>query len=381
MSIKNILIITSGYPSKEDPTRYTFVDQLACSLADNDIDISVISPLSKWKASKSYSINWQRITKKGNSINVYEPLITSYSSIQIGPINTGRWTYHSFLRAVRKQFIGLHIKHDVIYSHFLFPSGCVASRLTSQFGIPSFCSFGESSLWSVNSIGISMARRELASITGIISVSTKNKRILIENELFSEEKIAVFPNGVNHELFYPRDKREMREKLGLPQDAVIGVYIGEFSERKGVLRVAEAARRIDGLKMLFIGSGDLEPKGSGILFKGKVPHVYIPEYLSAGDFFVLPSQEEGSCNAIIEAMACGLPIIASTGAFNDDILAKKYSIRVEANDIGSLEKAMKLMYLDHTITSQMSIAAREASKKFDIDKRAKSILNWMNSMI
>jgi glycosyltransferase involved in cell wall biosynthesis len=109
--------------------------------------------------------------------------------------------------------------------------------------------------------------------------------------------------------------------------------------------------------------------------------VYIPEYLSAGDFFVLPSQEEGSCNAIIEAMACGLPIIASTGAFNDDILDKKYSIRVEANDIGSLEKAMKVMYLDHTITSQMSIAAREASKKFDIDKRAKSILNWMNSMI
>jgi glycosyltransferase involved in cell wall biosynthesis len=121
------------------------------------------------------------------------------------------------------------------------------------------------------------------------------------------------------------------------------VYTGAFNHDKGVLRVQEAALQIPELKMIYIGGGKDEPEGNNILFKGRVAHDKVPLYLSAADFFVLPTLAEGCCNAIIEAMACGLPIISSIGAYNDDILSDEYSIRVDPNDVAAISSAMKML--------------------------------------
>lgn len=371
--LERLCILTSHFPTPENPTRYPFVDQLACSFADAGRAVSVVVP---GKPNARYRPHWRRETPGGRFLEVYEPAAPSFSCKNLGPIHTGRWTYRAFLRAARAQIKRLPQRPDAIYAHFLAPSGCAAAQLGAAMGLPSFCAYGESSLWTVNMLGLDCARAQFAPITGVISVSSENKRILVENRLCPAERIGVFPNGVQHGLFYPRDRAAMRAKLGLPQGEVIGIFTGSFDERKGALR-AQAAAAAAGLKMLFLGGGPLLPAGDNVLFAGKVAHASIAEYLSAADFFVLPTRSEGCCNAIIEAMACGLPIVSSVGAFNDDILAATYALRVDPDDAPALQRALCLFMADRDLRARMGAAARQASLRFDVDARAADILQFM----
>lgn len=220
-------------------------------------------------------------------------------------------------------------------------------------------------------------KKSLAKLRGIISVSSENKKVLSENGLFREADIIVLPNGVDHELFYPRNKTEVRKKLGFPEEQFIGAYVGAFNESKGSLRAQKAAVDAGDTKMIFIGGGSDTPKGDNILFSGRLQHEDIPEYLSAADFFILPTKAEGCCNAIIEAMACGLPVISSNGVYNDDILSEEYSIRIAPSDVGGMKNAIKLLRDNPIQRKKMSITAETASQRFDVFRRAEEIIRFM----
>lgn len=123
---------------------------------------------------------------------------------------------------------------DYLYAHFLRPAGVAAARLGREQKIPSFCAFGESSLWSIEGCSDYEVFNKLRALTGVIAVSTENKRILLEHGLVPEEKIAVFPNGVDLSLFAPLDKKECRRKLGFPDDICIGIFVRGFIEPESV---------------------------------------------------------------------------------------------------------------------------------------------------
>ena len=375
-----ICILTTGFPTPKEPGKYAFLDQLACTWAEMGNEVNVIYPIpilvELFDKNRFYRSRWIRTTLGGSSITVFCPRYFSMSDKTVLGVNTRIISYKSFQRAIIRTLSDLKNKPDVLYGHFL-PSGCQAGDIGRKLSIHSFCAFGESSLWSLDGCNTDDVRRRLAKLSGIVSVSTENKRILVENDLYREEDIEVFPNGVDHSLFYPRDKQEMRKKYGFPADAFIGAFTGSFSDDKGVLRAQEAAVKAGNVPMIYIGSGTCKPEGSNILFSGKLQHEKIPEYLSAADFFILPTKAEGCCNAIIEAMACGLPIISSKGAYNDDILSDTYAIRTDPTDVTAMAKAIKALYEDPKRRSRMSESAREASMRFDISKRAAAIIGFM----
>ena len=380
----HICLITTGYPTPYELGKYAFVDQLACTWADIGHKVTVIYPIPAYvelvDKKRFYKTKWERETLNANKVSVRCPRFFSASDKKILGIDTKEVSYKSFQKAVSRVISNMPEKPDVLYGHFL-PSGCQAGDIGDKLSIPSFCAFGESSLWSIDEWSIYKVRKSLNKLSGIVSVSTENKRILIDNQLFREKDIEVFPNGVDHSLFCPRDKKAIREKLGFPIDSYIGVYTGSFNDDKGVLRAQEAAVKAGNVKMIFIGGGIQKPEGSNILFCGKLQHESIPEYLNAADFFILPTRAEGCCNAIVEAMSCGLPIISANGAYNDDILSDEYSIRTDPNDINGMIEAIKLLRDNTKQREMMSKAALNASMRFDITDRASSILDFMHLYI
>ena len=377
----NICIITHRFPTPNDPGSFVFVDQLVSTWADMGIKITVICPIPyfvEYKDKKRYyKKEWTKTTLKGNDIKVYSPRYFRFADKHIGMINTQRISYNGFQHAVQSIINKLPKKPDVVYSHFL-PAGCHAGDIGSKLNIPSFCAFGESTLWSIDNWKKEDVQKSLAKLSGMISVSTENKRILVENKYFREEDIEVFFNGVDHSIFCPGDKLELKRKYGFPENAFIGAYTGAFNDDKGVLRAQEAAVKAGNTPMIFVGGGANKPEGSNILFCGKLQHEKIPDYLSMADFFILPTKAEGCCNAIIEAMACGLPIVSSNGAYNDDILSEEYSIRTDPTDVEAMTEAIKTLRDNLELRNRMSKAAAEASKQFDIDKRAVGIIDFMN---
>ena len=377
----NICVITDGYPSLVDPGRRVFVDQLVSAWADQNINVNVISPIPYFveffDKTRFYAKEWVKKTPGGNKVKVFSPRFFRASDRNIAFFETRRISYQGFQKSVEETIKKLPQKPDVLYGHFLLPAGCQAGDIGQRMGIPAFCAFGESSLWSIEGENIEKVRKSLSKLTGMVSVSTENKRILVDQKLYREKDIEVFPNGVDHSLFCPGNRQELRKKLGFPEGNLIGVYTGSFNEDKGILRAQAAALKAGNVKMVYIGKGDQKPEGENILFQGKLVHDKIPEYLNAADFFILPTKAEGCCNAIIEAIACGLPVISSTGAYNDDILTEDYSIRTDPTDVEAMAEAIRTIRDHPQRRAEMSAAAREASLKFDVVARATAICHFM----
>jgi glycosyltransferase involved in cell wall biosynthesis len=387
--IRRICIIADGYPSAQRVIN-TFVDQLVCEFADQGMDCTVIAPQSLTEIFLKKDIGRQpyyreRITEGSNIIKVYAPRFVSASAYKKGIINTARITLKNSSDAIIKTFHSLNQRErfDAVYGHFIFPSGIVADQISKKYDIPAFFAYGENTNYTIDRLGVESTRKYLTSIKGVISVSTANAENLIRQEIVSRDIIGVFPNSINGEIFYPRDKLEMRRKYGLPENAFIAAFVGRFVEIKGPVRLARAIEKVgsDKIKSIFIGSGSVQPDCGGILIKGAQPHASIPEILSAADIFVLPTLAEGCCNAIIEALACGLPVISSNLAFNDDILDGTCSIRIDPSSIDDIADAIRLLFSDDRLRMDLAKGAVKKAEQLDVVTRARRIVDFMESKI
>jgi len=158
-------------------------------------------------------------------------------------------------------------------------------------------------------------------------------------------------------------------------------FVGHFIERKGVTVLSNVLNQLDDVYSIFIGSGVEEPQCKNILFKGTVPHEKVHVYLNAADVFILPTSAEGCCNAIIEAMACGLPIVSSNQPFNDDILNIENSIRLDVKDVVAVRQAIVFLRDNPGVRNRMSKTALISAANLNIRQRAQNIIDFMESKI
>jgi glycosyltransferase involved in cell wall biosynthesis len=167
-----------------------------------------------------------------------------------------------------------------------------------------------------------MIRRALTRATGVIAVSGALKERIVELGI-EPEKVAVIRNGVDRSIFYPKDRAESRRKLGLSPGSRIIIAVGALVALKGFDHLIDAIALLSDkqAKLFVIGEGPervaLEARiakcklADRVFLVGSRPQTELADWYSAADLFCLASSREGCPNVVIEAMACGTPVVAA----------------------------------------------------------------------
>ena len=382
----HICVISEDYPYKTFSS-FEFVKQLCVAFADNGITVSVVAPQSLTKNALGRHPYVPKIrteeTLNGHKICIYCPYMFTLGNIP-DKIGAGFIIDGIRRKAIASAIKSMPSKPDVIYGHF-WHSAYDAYGLAKKMSIPLFVASGESEIMLHKKYDVRKIRNFTDYISGVICVSTKNKKESVNSGLTKEEKCIVIPNAIDCSLFHKMDKLTVRKKFGYSPNDFIVAFVGSFITRKGPVRIVQAISMLNDpdVKVMFIGkpiSNDISniPECPGIVFRGPVPHAQLPDYLNCADVFVMPTLKEGCCNANIEAMACGLPIISSDLDFNYDILDESCSILIDPMNVCAIADAIRYLKDNPEKRTELSLNAWHKAQKLKIETRAQKITDFIN---
>jgi teichuronic acid biosynthesis glycosyltransferase TuaC len=181
-------------------------------------------------------------------------------------------------------------------------------------------------------------------------------------------KIAVLRNGVDTGMFHPVDRVSQRARLGLSGTALL--MVGNLVALKGHDLVIRALRELPGASLMIVGDGrerrNLEELARGLAvrervrFLGAVPQDRLADYYGAADALVLASSREGWPNVLLEAMACGTPVVATRVGGTPEIVAAPEAgvLAGEPSERGIVEALQRLLrnYPDREATRRYAEA-------------------------
>lgn len=377
-----ILFSAEQYPTPGQPIT-AFIGVLCRELTRQGHEVAVIAPQSLMaficknrKLQPYHFVERVKVGGEYKEIDIYCPYTLTSGFGRAKKVTI--WSHKLAVSISAKKLV----RPDVCYAH-MWTSGYFIFEYAKQNNIPLFVASGEDKILLQNYINKKDINSLCDYIKGTICVSTKNLEESISCGFTTQDKCVVLPNAIDGSLFHPMDKEKARKELGFSNEDFIVAFIGRFYRRKGVDRVSDAIKLLKdkAVKSIFIGTNNpgenIEPDCNGILFKGQLPHDEIPKYLNASDVFVLPSLAEGCSNSIVEAMACGLPIISSDLPFNHDILNEGNSILIDPNDINAIANAIQTLKNDANLRLYKSKNAVDSVKDLTIKKRAKKIIDFI----
>lgn len=375
-----ILFSASSYPTNKYPFA-SFIGAMAEEFARRGHDVTVVAPQSITHSLLRNSPIlpfYECISKEGFQfpIKVFRPKVVTFGDGKF----RGRLTLKSYQNRVSDFFNKQHRVFDAVYCHF-WQSAFQVLPYVEKNKLPLVVTSGEDKIKIVEFLKKEEIDLLRYLTTQAIAVSSKNKNESINCGLVNEKNIRVIPNGPDLRKFYPLERNNCRAKLGICENDFIVAFVGRFIHRKGAIRVEQAILSLNNpsIKAIFIGSTmkdedkRQEPQGDEIIFKGIVPHDDVPMYLSAADVYVLPTLAEGCSNSIVEAMACGLPIVSSNLPFNFDIIDSDNAILVDPIDLDRISEAIKRLKDDPELRNRLSNNSLSKSQELSFEKRVDRI--------
>jgi len=222
------------------------------------------------------------------------------------------------------------------------------------------------------------------------------KRMLLERGI--RRKIILVPNGVDVDRFQPSDNvgKDFRATHCIPNDNTVILFTGRLSFEKRVDLLIMAFKRL--LKdteafLLILGDGPLKyalielvkklKLGKRVIFLGGIEHDddLIPVIYNAADIFVLPSMFETQGLSVLEAMACGKTVVATSVGGNVSLIEDKHNgVLVRPNDSDELANALKTLATDDQTRRQMGKAARKTAEAYSIKSTTRRLTHIYRSL-
>ena len=206
--------------------------------------------------------------------------------------------------------------------------------------------------------------------------------------------VVVIPNGVDVKKFMNEESGivsyELKNKLGINDWDKVLITTSRLVEKNAVGDVIEAMKFLpENAKFLILGTGPLEKNlrqttdrlqlGERVKFLGFIPHQELPAYLHISDIFIRPSLSEGMGNSFIEAMAAGVPVIATlVGGIPDFLKDKETGLFCAVHDPKGIARKVTVLLRDQEIRSYIIQNAQKlVSEKYDwnlVASKMKTIL-------
>lgn len=228
--------------------------------------------------------------------------------------------------------------------------------------------------------------------TILVTGTPKLARMYAERYGLVGGRTRVVPNWIRTTRFQssPEERREARRLLGIPETAKVVLFVHRLSRRKGAHYIAEIAaevtKRLGNAMFVIVGAGPEEDDlkrhignlklQNSVRLMGEVPHRDIPNYFRAADVFFMPSDEEGFPHVLLEAMAAGIPYVASdVGGVREITPPRLNACIAPPADIKMFaEKIFELVRLPEAEIFAISSEARAWVEQYDISVVAKKFV-------
>ena len=335
-----LVVFSSLFPSVARPGAGLFIRERMFRVAQHR-PLVVVSP-QPWFPGQSL-IRWLRPAYRPSApalevqqgIRVYHPRFLSLPGL-LRRFDGWSMALSSLVLLRRLKAEGVRL----IDAHFAYPDGEAATRLGRWLDLPVTITLrGTEVPHSRNPVLRPRLARALKAAARVFAVSDSLRRLAIELGV-DPAKTEVVGNGVDTGVFHPVDRVAARARFGLPDNARVLISVGGLVERKGMHRVIECLPALiqhhPDLHTLIVGGGgpegdmraELDAQVARLGLAGQVHFLgaLAPDELkwplSAADVFVLASRNEGWANVFLEAMACGLPVVATDVGGNAEVVCR-----------------------------------------------------------
>lgn len=364
-----VLTFTKLYPNAQMPLHGIFVARRVKALARAGAhQIEVVAPVPYYPKFLPGNAEWNKLklvpeVEELQNLRVHHPRY--FNPPKIGMARYGHWMAQGS-RATMTHLLQNGFPFEVIDAHFIYPDGYAAIRLGQQFGRPVV----------VTARGSDITRNKhyphirpllcdvMRSATQLIAVSEELRDDFIELGA-TPEKIHVIPNGIDTDVFYPMPQNEAKQRLGLATEDRWLVSVGRLDRNKGQWLILEALKKIGlpelkqrRIKLALIGQGEDRETLAAISrsaelddivhFAGQISPEIICTWYNAAHVKILASSREGSPNVVLEALACGTPVVASQAGRNALVIEEgRNGLLFPIEDAEALQAAI-LSALDHS---------------------------------
>lgn len=277
-------------------------------------------------------------------------------------------------------------KPDVIHAGHIW----LLADIASDYNIPlvitahgtDLIGYNETSRFKENAINAAKKAKY------IITISEENQRLVQETFPFTKDKTIFIPNGYNQYIFYKEDvnKEDVLKGLGVNENYnKIVSFAGKFTHFKGIdilLKAAKEYEREDTITIL-AGAGELFDEMNelakslnlkNVKFLGNQPHTTLRKLYNIADVSLVPSRSEAFGLVVIEAMACGAPVIGTNDGGIKDIIIDKTGVLINPEDhIALADNVSKI--LEGKITFDRDEIAQYTKQKYSQDNFTKTLLD------
>lgn len=284
-----------------------------------------------------------------------------------------------FLLSLHHQLKKRSKEFDVVHAHWLIPQGIMQMSVKDT---PYIVTGHGGDVTSLNK-GIlkSMKLKCLERAKAITVVSDALQDYV--KQLYPNQKTSIIPMGCDVSRF---SSEHRKENFFGQDDRKVVLFVGRLAEKKGVTYLIDAMKKVDNAVLVIVGKGDLEPGlrqqakalGDKVVFAGPKTHDELPEIYASADVFVAPSvtaadgDKEGFGLVILEAMASGVPVVASrSGGIVDIVKDEENGLLCDEKDVEKLSVNISRVLEDEALSAKLKTAAGHTVEQYSYDNISK----------